>query len=278
MKVFIRFIITLSLFGFIFWARILKERTSLNLIVLTFNDNKILLLTSIILIILNLVLLFRIITSNLLKNSQNSLLKKFLNISCIKIFIDGINFIYTAPKILYEEYSDKYNLFNDQIEMSASYIVTYFNYQKTLLIVFFYIPRLIVASIFIVDIFVFEKFYYFYISLILLVIPLLSRIYLYMILYQSKLMIEYSEFFLDITKMPHGMEIKLKTTPVRNKSLEWMSKKWIFLRNSWFIGKKLNNFVSSIYVQDALINSYITFYTSLFYITGWSYICYLIIS
>lgn len=55
--------------------------------------------------------------------------------------------------------------------------------------------------------------------------------------------------------MPQGVvEIKLKTTPVRDKTLGWMINKWKFLRNSWFLGIKLNNFANSMYHEEYLIN------------------------
>jgi len=61
-----------------------------------------------------------------------------------------------------------------------------------------------------------------------------------MLFYQSKLMYEYRFN---------------KITPMGGKSLAWMHEKLLFLRTSWFIGKRLNSFATTMYLQDEVINS-----------------------
>lgn len=281
MRTLIRVIITLLIIIFIFWNRLIRERVPKDLNVIISHSNNIFILIITILILINCLSLLLSFKHFIYKDKEATFIQKLFNITIIKKFKNIINYIMNTPRELYEEISDRYNIFTKEIEMSASYLVAYYNStrnQYIFLIALIYLPRIIVVTTFIIDIFFFNKFHYFYISVTLLVIPLITKIYLHMVFWQSKLMYEYSEFFLDITPTPDGVIINLKKTPVRDKTIKWMIEKFDVLCDFWHIGTKLNNVHYWITVKDEKIAPYITLYTSLCYIIGWSYILYLIIN
>src|ERR1700679_1148791 len=134
MRTLIKIIITLVLVALIIWNRLLRQRASITLDILLEKSNSISLAIITILILINVLLFVTSLKRIFFKETQGYLINKFLQISVIRNFI---NYIANAPKELYDEYSAKYDLFTKQIELSASYIVTYFNYQTFLLITFF---------------------------------------------------------------------------------------------------------------------------------------------
>lgn len=275
MKILINIVITLIITAFIIWNRLLRERLPKGLDILILNMSNSSIIVVIILILFNCLFFFISCKAIYSPNKKTTFMDKIFNFSVYKHFQNFLNIILNAPKNLYEYYSDKYNIFTKQIETSASYLVAYYNSERNqyiFLTIFIYLPRMLVATIFVLDIFYFKKFDYFYNSLILLLVPLITKIYLHMIFWQSKLMYEYSEFFLDITSVENGVILNLKRTPIRGKTIEWMIEKYDVLCNFWHIGTKLNNVHYWISIKDTKISPYITIYTSFFYIIGWLYL------
>jgi hypothetical protein len=270
-KTLIRILITAILVGILFGGRFIREKKHVYLENLTWIQKEILLAVGISMVLIQLIIILNLLKTYYTK-SEKSLVKDLLEKTLFKQLNGLIKFIIEAPKILYEEYSDKYDLLTDQIEMTGSYLAVYFNYKRTLLWIFAYIPRIFTIATFFVCTFILKDLYYFYISLFLLLIPLCFRGYLYMVFYQGKLMYEYSEFFLDIKPLAEGVSMTLKTTPCRDKTLEWMTKHYDYLCNSWIIGTRLNNFIGSCYYLDEKFNPLITSFTAVTYLVCWLYI------
>src|ERR1700679_109308 len=119
MKILIRSIITLTLIIIILWFRVFKERTSLDLNDLVNKDNQKFIIIIIIILLINFLILLTLFNTIILKNRLGGFIKKTLPLQVLMVII---TFIVEAPQKLYNEYSDKYDLFTNQIEMSASYI------------------------------------------------------------------------------------------------------------------------------------------------------------
>ncbi len=276
----LNFIITFLIFSLIIWIRVIKQRETLNLENILFNIFLASVITSFILINLT-QLVVSLKTLGLVTKKNSALLTKLLSYNFIEKIKDIVSKIANAPKELYEQLDDtKFPLPFLHTQL-ASYIAAYIKYYRLLTFLLIFLPQILVVNVFLIDITYFHQLKFFYKSLILLLIPLLTKCYFF-ITHSSNLGARnFWELHLEITKYPNGINVTLKNeAPIGDNmlTLTAMRENYEFICNSWYICNKLVEYFNNIYQFHDKFQPYIRLYTSLIYIIGWSYYLYILIT
>lgn len=267
------FIITILIIIFILWNRLLRIRLPIAIEDLKFTYITLgLLVFSIIFCIISI-----IFSLNTLRvNSNNfSVLENLLKYKPFNYLANCINAIKNSPKKLYNYLADSYINFKPIIELPASYLAVYVCYPKTIIFFFVFLPRILVATVFFLDVVYFHFFFLFYKSLIFLLIPLVIQCYIYMILFYSENNLEFTLLYLNIEYHQNGLSFTLKPEPPKIKyalTKEKMKEKHHYLVNLWRICTVLRRYTELLYAVDNAYRPYVILYTSSCFLIGWLYI------
>lgn len=271
MKILIKILITILIISFILWNRILRERLEINIDSIAFTNVYIVILSMLILshsiiLLSNLRVLLNLI------DKESWISNLFIN-KLIKKCEEILNY----PKDVVNILALKYPLLRNPLRIITSYFAVYINYPKIIVILLIYLPRIIVTFTFILDIFIFHNFNYFYKSLILLLIPVILKSFLYIVFFQTKNGKEFYEAHLNIQYAPGGVIINIKKeAPNIENALtyEQMKLKSEIIYDNWIICTRLLSYINSIEFQEKLFKPYVSLFVSGSFIIGWLYIFY----
>lgn len=210
----------ITIISFIFWNRILRGRDILKLeptadmLKLIFIILYIFVLIT--LIIYNVIQLLEI-KFKMNENSKFRILIEALisNSSIQTVIIFFKETIIDSPTYIYNLFYNRFYI-KDIVLHYGSYITLLL--QKRMLLIYvliFIMPRIIVSSCFLINIFVFNHFEFFYKSLILLSLPLIVRIILFIILDLVSKNILYMKQFFDL-----DFNYETQTLNISNKILD----------------------------------------------------------
>lgn len=173
----------------------------------------------------------------------------------ITVYTLFYKYIYIKPIIEYIGNILYNNLFEKQLRI------------KTIYTIVFVIPRMITVMIFLIEVIVFKHLHYFYLSLTLLIIPLISKLSIYIIKHHATHRIDYYENFFKFQLIDSVLHITIKNLPkdniednIRQKALE---QDFEGLSNWWYFYQRLYNI--SYQLLDLQLNSYKDLLNSIYY-------------
>jgi len=300
MKTLIKFVIGIIFIVSIFWIRFIYKREiillneiSLNLFQITIK--LLLIIFFLFILYLNITKILKYSTRNIIP--QNKYIKRLL-ILVKEYVIDTPGFIYKKITM-----NKDYDLVCDKF----AYELTFYN-PKYIIITFLVIPQILIATIFLIDIFYFKILHYFFISLNLLIVILIVRLLRFVIEIFSRRRTFHMEQYLNIEKVDSkGFNFNFKENlppkqlftllPKKNKEIisaqisllpPELQKKphlpliiiedtLIPLARIWYHYRSISDYIT---LFDEIYYKYIPFvhiYTSLCFATGWSYYLYITI-
>ena len=231
-------------------------------------------LTTFILLVFLFVFLFTLKTL-LRPPKATSRFSQFLNNSYILYWLRIKNYIVNIPYSFYEiVFNASSGIINLRhfVVATASPLTVYYNYPKVIFTLFFLLPKLTVSTIFVIDLCHKHQFTYFYNSLILLLIPLLTYSYLFMVGHLSNLNIIFIDKHLDIARGNGEVIVSVKDIqPTFEDAMDISKIDLPNLMNHRFIFKTIRDYASEILLLKNRKEPYLLLYTSLCYIIGWSY-------
>jgi hypothetical protein len=240
-------------------------------------NQKLILITSV--FIISFIVIIIITLRNLLIISKrNSLFSKLLTNSYVLSCLHIKDFIINAPYRLYEIIFNTINLRYFVVE-TATPLKVYYNYPKITYIIFFILPRVIVSTIFIIDLCYNHQFTYFYNSLILLLIPLITYCYLYTVGHLTHVNITFIDKHLDIVRSQGEVTVSIKNIqPTFEGAMDISDINLDNLMNHRLIFRTLRDYASEILLLKKNKEAYVLLYTSICYLIGWSYYLWFIIN
>lgn len=191
-------------------------------------------------------------------------------------FFKKINIIYNAirqsPIYAYEKLTKNLDL-KKFIETPASYFTAYCYYPRTIVVIFYYIPQIIIAVIFVIEVCFYKQRFYFFMSLYLLIPLMIIRCIFFIIKQYSSRRINHLETFLDINKDSDYVAINLKVPEMlpitAENTLTKIINQYNVMCSLWFIYSKIYNYMEDINNVESYYNAYILFFTSICYFIGW---------
>lgn len=256
---------------FILWLRFLRQVNGYTFILIDKSYYPFLFISSFFMSIFFL-LLYLI---NVKKISTNSSFKnKFTENFYIKSLINFcIEYIIKSPEYVYLYVSSKFNL-KKLIETPASYIAYYFNYPKVIVWIFYLLPQILVATVFVIEICFFNQIIFFYKSLILFIVLLIFRVLRFIVNSYSERMIHHLEKFIDV-KFNNKDDIEHSLKPPELLPESWsmsaVIQRYGIISNLWLIYHGIHEYTQKIYEIYLYYIPYVLIYISLCYFLGWSY-------
>jgi hypothetical protein len=196
------FFIGFLIIGFIFWNRFLRVRLPKEILATDFIIQRLVIICLFIFFfILFIYNLYKIIAK---KNSNKSFITKvnfYLSNSIYfnKILSFIINRIIRAPIFVYDEIYKRVYMRPLLEYIGINLSLKLDDYKKLFYFMTFVVPKMIVSICFFIDVILYKEFLYFYYSLWLLVIPLLSNIILFIIQHHAIKRKDYIEHFFLFT-------------------------------------------------------------------------------
>ncbi len=194
--------ITITVISFLFWNRITRERLPLD--VQTLEPDLLYNIIIFSLLLFNFLLILRSIKAFFDIKERTTIISKILKSKFIRYFLTLLAFIVNSPKELSNYLAKNFQFGRRQLRLLTSYFAVYLNYPTILCALFIWLPRIIVAHMFLIDVFYYGKFYYFYKSLWLLLVPFILQMYLDLVLLQSQDGKEFAELHLIKIPSPDG--------------------------------------------------------------------------
>jgi hypothetical protein len=277
-----KYLIGIIIISFIFWTRFLRDR---NKPVTAEIFNNILFEYIKIIFIICLITYFTLSLIKNLKKILNITYKGFLskkfenNITIQKLKNIFHEYIIDAPNYLYENLTANKNI-KPFIEQPASYFTVYLYYPRTLVFTLLMLPRVIVATMFILSILYFKNMIYFFYSLNILIPLIIFKIFIYIIHQFSRRYLDTIETYIEFEEVQEPQQgyilhmLSLNMFKSTTHTYEHYVQQFPTICNIWQIYTTIYNYMQDIkYEQDAM-SPYVQVYTSLCFIISWSYIFY----
>jgi hypothetical protein len=272
------------------WNRFIRVRLPKNL---TEIPNEAITITIVIILIISFVCIIFYNMRIILKISPkaNSLVKRMIykigdNNIVNKITTFCITYLVNSPKTFYEYIFDYINV-SSIIELPVSYLLVFMlkRPHSIIYILTNTIPKVIISTIFLLDVFYFHNLHYFYISLILLGIPVIVNCYRYMVNDLADKNNFYLQSHLEITPSNRpgfsAVKFKDKIPPIED------AKDIVTHKNNkalldWFVDNfelycNIKNFCTRIQKAEDLYKPYENIYIYTCYLIGWVYILIIIL-
>ncbi len=268
MKILIRLVLASLIIVFILWNRLLRIRTPGPIENIGVTKVGVLLLVCfVILCLISIIININVIVNGMAASS--TITKLFPNI------LKPINMFMDSPKYIYNYVADKLINLRNIIELPASYLAVYFCYPRLIVALLILLPRVVVATCFLLDITYFHYLHHFYKLLVILIIPLITTCYIHMIYFHGLNHIEFAELYLDITYANCGLAFNLKAAPPQIKdalTIGQMKSKFLYMIDSWRINTVLKRYAELLYEAEGVFKPYVSVYTSTCFLIGWSYL------
>jgi hypothetical protein len=233
--------------------------------------DQILIVITLVIIITFLIIIIITLKSLLIPSTHKPLFSKLLTNSYVLSWLRIKDFITNAPYKLYEIIFNTINL-RHFVVVTATPLKVYYNYPKITYILFFILPRVVVSTIFIIDLCYNQQFTYFYNSLVLLLIPVITYSYLYAIGHLTHVNITFIDKHLDIVRSHGEITVSVKTVqPTFEDAMDITDIDLDNLMKHRLIFRTLRDYASEILLLKKRKEPYILLYTSFCYLIGWSY-------
>lgn len=229
----ISFIIGLLIIGFYIYWRLIKTRLPRMLI---FVDNPGLLFLSLSLIILHTYLFFNLFYE---RNSN-----KYLSLL--------VNYIYFSLTIVFETFFHRFKNIKGLIKYVTLKFLHMRPYIKIILFLFDILPKLTLSLVFLTDIFIFHKFYYFYKCLGLLILPIFMRVLFFMMHYWASNL--QSDILSDLTvRVKNKRILKNITDKSESNNIEFI---YILNKNNKRIFASKHEYITNLFITIDIQNFY----------------------
>jgi len=263
----LQFLIGFLIIGLIIWNRLFRVRETR-----VFKDlgyNQTLLIISLICALLFTIFLVLELYKLYYPTRKEALYQK-LKIDNIIIMIQS------APAYVYEKLTERIPL-RRLIELPASYFIAYFEYPRVFVIMFYYLPQLIVATTFVAETIFFDQRVVFIKTLNLLIIFLLCRTMIYIFKQYSLRRKVHFELYLDILIDNRGIQFALRhprdmpPSPPGLKMADIISQ-YNDMCPFWFLYYSIYNYMVAIESFNNQYAPYVRIYMFVCYLIGWLYL------
>jgi len=257
------------------WFRILREKKPQTLIdILNVTYIEVITICSIS------ILLFLLLNEiqKLQKYKRNSIFFKLLDKPVIqKILTVFHEYLITSPEYFYNILTENISL-AWLIEKPASYFTAYFPYKRTFVIIMMYLPQVCLATVFLVEICIYNQKVYFFTILNLLLFFLVTKVILFMFKNYSSRRLKNFELFLDVKYTTDGISFALKSPDRLPKeiALDVIISKYNYMCQFWFVYKLIYDYMVDINAFYQLFLPYIRIYMFSCFLLGWIYILFFI--
>lgn len=201
---------------------------------------------------------------------SNTLLISYIT-TIVKEIIDSPKYIYV---LLRDSLSDTYFL-----TLSASYLgVWLYKFKKLEMFSFslYLLPKLIVSLVFLIDVIYYHQLNYFYKSILLLLLPIIYKVYFFTVNNITENNLSFLHLHLDYIKHTNGLiQITFKEkAPEIEGAWDFSIVSLEYAKNCVDICVKLKSFFDNLIEIEELYKPYVTIFTSICYIIGWTtYLC-----
>lgn len=268
MKTLIKYLSSISIIVLIIWGRFLHKRAPVFLEEVSITYVKIITILS--LIFLFIYLLYK--NLNIINGKIFSTTGFFYKIQTSATICWINEYILNSPKFLYEQIAHYYSI-RQFIEKPASYITAYWNYPKYIALLMM-APRIVIATIFVVEVYYLNQMLYFFLSLSLLIPLLICNILIYLTKTFSRSYLDFLELHLNISEANKTIYITLKEQPPDDPdalTMEEMRKRFDEFSDFYYIYIQIHQFTLAIQQYENKYNPYMAVYTSICFIIGWTY-------
>jgi hypothetical protein len=253
---------------FLFWNRIIRKRLPIEISELPINH--VIMLAIIILLLIRIIICIIKLKQKSAINEQNTFLNYILKMYPIIKLQEYLH----SPKYLYERISNKFS-FRPIIEKPFSYLAVYCFYPKMLKTIFVFVPKIIFALLFFIDVICYEKFNLIYYFMFLPVIPIIFHSYLYIAEDFSKKYINYLAHHIVFKKINKGFEVTpvefVPNIPDALTILE-LNDKFDVIVDHWEIYTTISNYIQSLNNSFNKSEHSITLFILTLYLISWTYI------
>jgi|SRR5271170_4411194 len=181
--------------------------------------------------------------------------------------------IQNAPSYVYEKLTERWDL-RRFIEQPASYFTAYFAYPRAFVIMFYYLPQLVVATVFVVETIFFDQQVVFIKSLNLLIIFLLCRTIISIFKRDAIEQMAFIGLYVDVSMDGIGIGFVLRDPKDIRPGLEIddINKKYTDMCNDWVLYYLIYNHMTDIEDFNNQYSRYIRIYTFFCYVIGCGYL------
>lgn len=302
-KILIKYLVGLIIIIFVIWNHVIRTRSTITLEQIPVTYYKIGIL--VILITFSLIVIILNIRTVLNFKSQPGFLKKG---PLQKILNMLREYVAQTPQELYKYLIEKNDL-DLLLEKPASYFTAYCIYPRIIAIGLLELPKVIISTIFFIDIIFLNSLKYFFISLYILIPVIILQVLRFMINTYSLRRKKCIEAYLSFTAVANdtkkgymiklkplfpqehllsivvhkinGIRISVKPPHLQKKqqiTLCHSSQILTILTDSWYIYDRMHYYMAIIEGVRIAFNPYFTIYTSFCYLFGWSYYLYFMLT
>lgn len=181
--------------------------------------------------------------------------------------------------IIYNFIAEQVSL-KPMIDRPASYITAHYYYPRSIAIGLLQIPKTLVSTIFLIDIFFFNSLNYFFISLNLFIPLLVTRSLCFMVEHYTSRQLTYLQQYMSFTPtVDGGVKIDLKLpdeVPLNNNSsLAVIINEFKTMCDDWYFYSPINKYTTDIKATFDFYKKYFQLYGFLCYLIGWISLFYL---
>ena len=253
----------------IVWGRFFREQKPQIFKDLVYDD------TLFIISILLTIIFFSLLIIEIIKtvkplSTKNSLLE-ILNQSKI-IFIIR-KYVTESPIYVYENITKNISL-RWLIEKPASYFTAYFEYPRIFVIIFYFMPQVLVATTFLFETILLDQRVYFIKVLNVLILFFISKVVIFTFKNYSERRMQNFEQFLDVKKDDAGILFALRPPEYMppNIPMSQIISKYNYMCQFWFVYFMIHRYMTTINEYNLQYSSYIRFYCFSCYFFAWLYL------
>jgi hypothetical protein len=275
----IKFLLGILCITLIFWNRFLRARLPLEYSKINVEHLNVYILSSIFFTVIFTFLFFYTVIKiiSVFKQSKASFFTKNFYYLQVQEFLK--NYVIDAPQYVYDMLTKNINLAKI-IEYPASLFVAHFAYPRCYVIIFYYLPQVLVSSIFFIEVYFFHQRVIFIKILSLLVILLLAKLIIFIFKNYSDRRLKHYDLFFDIITQEDGVKhVYLKPPHLLPKHipLEEIVNKYNTMYLYWIIYSNIYNFTLEIDTFNLKYKPYINVFTFFFFTLGWFYVSFFLL-
>lgn len=258
---------------FVFWNRFLRNRYSVSYFSLPIE---IIILLKIIIILFFVTIFYTSLKKLFGIQKQSYIIRSILNNKLSqKILFLCKEYISESPEFMYNKFTQHINL-APLLELPASYFTVHFKYPRLLVVLFFEIPLIVVASAFLYNSVFSNNLSIFYKSLLLLIPMLLMRIWIFLLYSYSKRRLDHLMLFITVTFNTLTRQYKIQLKPDHELpanetfTLIQIKSKFVVFCDYWQIYSAIYAFMKDIENVRDEYDVYVRPYTSFCFLLGWT--------
>jgi hypothetical protein len=203
--------------------------------------------------------------------STSNRLSKILNQSKIILIIS--KYVTKSPIYVYERVTRNISL-RWLVEKPASYFTTYFEYPRLFVIIFYFMPQILVATTFLFETILLDQRVYFIKVLNLLLLFLISKIIIFVFKNYSERRLQNFEQFLDIKKDDAGIQFALRPPEYMPPDIPMSQiiSRYNYMCQFWFVYFLIHQYMITINDYNLQYSFYVRIYCFSCYFLAWFYL------